>query len=297
MSTTVGFIGLGAMGLPMAQNLLKAGYALQVYNRTGQKAAPLQAQGAALAAKPADLGRPGAVVITMVADDSALEEVVLGPEGFGGTLGPEGIHLSMSTVSPTLARNLASHHRRQGAAYLAAPVFGRPDAAAARKLWICLSGPAAARERARPVLEALGQGIFEFGEDPSAAHVVKLAGNFLIMAALEAMAEAFTLAEKSGIDRTAIATLMGQTLFACPIYQNYGKLVAAHQYQPAGFRLPLGLKDVTLALQAAADVRVPMPLASLVRDRLLASLAKGRQDLDWSALALEASEDAGLKSN
>ena len=201
----------------------------------------------------------------------------------------------MSTIAPATARRLSGHHKAFGASYVAAPVFGRPEAAAARKLWICISGPRAAKERAEPVLKALGQGVFDFGEDPGAANVVKLSGNFMIAAAMEAMAEAFALAQKNGVDRSAVADLFGQTLFACPVYQNYGKTIAQERYSPAGFRLPLGLKDVDLVLQTAAASRMPMPVASLLHDRFVTAMAKGRESMDWSALALGVSEDAGLK--
>jgi 3-hydroxyisobutyrate dehydrogenase-like beta-hydroxyacid dehydrogenase len=203
----------------------------------------------------------------------------------------------MSTISPATSRRLAARHDERGAFYVAAPVFGRPEAAAARKLWICCSGAKEGREKARPVLEALGQGVFDFGDDPAAAGVVKLAGNFLIASALEAMAEAWTLAEKNGIPRRSVADLFSTTLFACPIYKNYGDVIAGERYSPAGFRLALGLKDIGLALETAAESGVPMPLASLLRDRLLGSVARGRKDLDWAGLALAVSEEAGLSGD
>lgn len=297
MNQVIGFIGLGNMGLPMATNLLKAGFSLQVYNRTLEKAQPLIAQGAKLANSPRDAVESDGIAITMLANDQALEEAVLGENGILDKLGAGGVHLSMSTVSPTTAQKLAQHHEQRGSHYLAAPVFGRPDAAAASKLWVCLSGKETAKERVLPLLNVLGQGVFDFGEEAGAANVVKLAGNFMIISAIEAMAEAFTLAEKNGIDRDRVAELFAQTLFACPIYQNYGRLVAQQQYQPAGFKLSLGLKDVTLALQTARASQMPMPLASLLHDRLMASVAKGRGDIDWTGLALAVSEDAGIVSS
>ena len=297
MNNIVGFIGLGSMGLPIAMNLLESGYKLRVYNRTLQKAQPLVDKGAELGKSPADVVEPGGIVISMLANDQALEDVVLGENGILEKLGNGGIHISMSTISPTTAQNLAQQHEQKGTHYLAAPVFGRPDAAAARKLWICLSGNGAAKERVLPLLNVLGQKVFDFGEQVSAANVVKLSGNFLIISAIEAMAEAFTLAEKNGIDRSQVAELFGQTLFACPIYQNYGRMIAQEQYEPAGFKLALGLKDVELALQTAKESQMPMPFASLVRDRLISSIAKGRGDIDWTGLALGVSEDAGLKAN
>jgi 3-hydroxyisobutyrate dehydrogenase-like beta-hydroxyacid dehydrogenase len=294
MNEPIGFVGLGRMGLPMAINLLKAGYTLRVYNRTPERTAPLIAQGAVSVSHPSEVAEPGGMVITMLSNDRALEEVASGGKGLPERLGPGGIHLSMSTVSPATARKLAEDHQRYGVAYLAAPVFGRPEAAAARKLWICLSGRQSARDRVRPVLDALGQAMYDFGEDPGAANVVKLSGNFLIASAMEAMAEALTLAEKNGIDRRRIADMLGQTIFACPIYQNYGKAIAQQRYEPAGFKLSLGLKDIDLVLQTSASSAMPMPLGSLLHDRFLSAIAKGRDELDWAAIALGVSEDAGL---
>jgi 3-hydroxyisobutyrate dehydrogenase-like beta-hydroxyacid dehydrogenase len=174
-------------------------------------------------------------------------------------------------------------------------VLGRPDAAAAAKLWVFLSGPADAKQRAQPVLRALGQGVFDLGEDPGAANVVKLACNFLLASAIEAMAEAFTLAEKNGVERRRLADLLARTVFDCPAYRNYGRQIAEQHYRPALFKLSLGLKDVNLVLQTASSGGVPMPLASLLHDHLLAAVAKGRGDLDWTGLAGEVSEAAGLR--
>lgn len=295
MGEIIGFIGLGNMGSFMAGNLVDAGYTVRIWNRTREKAAPLIARGARWGARPADVAEPGSIAITMLSNDQVVEEIAGEGSELAARLGGGGIHLSMSTISPATARKLSGHHKGHGVNYVAAPVFGRPDAAAARKLWICTSGPAAAKERVQPVLKALGQGIFDFGEDPGAANVVKLAGNFMIAAAMEAMGEALALAQKNGIDRAGMADLFGQTLFACPVYQNYGKAIAQERYLPAGFRMSLGLKDVDLVLQTAASSHIPMPLASLLHDRYMTGMAKGRESMDWSALALGISEDAGLK--
>jgi 3-hydroxyisobutyrate dehydrogenase-like beta-hydroxyacid dehydrogenase len=297
MPETIGFVGLGAMGSVMAGRLLEAGYRLRVWNRTIAKAEPLLRAGATAAGSPAEAAVRGGIVISMVADDAALEDVTFGEAGLLASFGERGLHVSMSTIAPATARHLAQAHAARGAAYLAAPVFGRPEAAAAGKLWVLASGAAAARERARPLLEAMGQQVFEFGEDPGAANVVKLAGNFLLIAAIEAMAEAYTFGEKNGIDREAMASLFGSTLFACGVYQNYGRAVAAQKPRAGGFRLALALKDVNLALGTAGESAVPMPLASLLHDRLLSAKAKGGGDLDVSRLALEVSESAGLTRN
>jgi 3-hydroxyisobutyrate dehydrogenase-like beta-hydroxyacid dehydrogenase len=290
----VGFIGLGSMGAPMAANLLAAGFRLRVWNRTPGRAEPLVAQGAVLATDPAGAVEPGGIVVTMLADDRALEEVTLGAGGFLERLGADGVHISMSTVSPALARRLVERHRERGNLYVAAPVFGRPEMAAARKLVICVAGEEPAKARARPLLEVLGQDIFDFGQEAPAAHVVKLAGNFLIASAIEALGEAAALLRKSAVDPAAFMNLMSTTLFACPVYQNYGRIVTEGRYAPAGFRLALGLKDAELVGQAASGSVTPMPFADLVRQRFLAAVAKGRSDLDWAAVALGAAEDAGL---
>lgn len=295
MAIEAGFIGLGAMGLPMATNLIAAGVTLTVHNRTAAKAEALREKGAIVAARPADAARPGGIVVTMLADDAAVESVVAGADGIAVRLGADGVHLSMSTIAPATARRLARLHQEHGGAYIAAPVFGRPDNAAARQLVVCLSGPAAPKERVRPLLDAMGRAVFDYGDEPGAANVAKLTGNFLIAAALEAMAEAFTMAERNGVARTQVAEMLGKTLFACPIYQRYGEMVANKRHTPAGFALPLGLKDVELALKTGGDARVPMPIASIVRDRLIAALAHGRAAMDWSALALGVLDDAGIE--
>jgi 3-hydroxyisobutyrate dehydrogenase-like beta-hydroxyacid dehydrogenase len=294
MSETLGFIGLGNMGQPIASNLIRAGYKLRVYNRTPAKAEPLVKQGAMLVSRPAEVSARGGVVLTMLADDRAVEEVALRDPEFCERLAPGGVHVSMSTISPATSQELAKQHAQRGVAYVAAPVFGRPEAAAAGKLWICLSGPTEAKKRIQPIVDSVGQASFDFGENAEAANLVKLCGNFLIAAAIEAMAEAWTLAEKNGLDRVRVADMLTKTLFACPIYQGYGARIAQQQYEPGGFRLALGLKDVDLALRTAADSEMPMPLGSLLHDRWLSAVAKGRADLDWTAAALGVAEDAGL---
>jgi 3-hydroxyisobutyrate dehydrogenase-like beta-hydroxyacid dehydrogenase len=294
MSERIGFAGLGNMGLPMAKNLLKAGYSLTVYNRDARKAETLIADGATRGEHPYDIVEGSGIVCTMLADDAALESVTLGANGFLERLEPGGIHLSLSTVSPSLARRMQQLHSERGCYYVAAPVFGRPEAAEAQKLWICIAGAPEARKRVRPLLEALGQGIFEFGDDPEAASVVKLSGNFLIASAMEAMAEALTLAEKYGIDRSMLMNMFGQTFFACPIYQNYGKMIADRRFSPVGFEMRLGLKDINLLLAAAEETKMPMPLAALIHERILRGVAKGRGASDWPSFTLFTSEDAGL---
>src|SRR5947209_2753204 len=293
MNDTIGFIGLGGMGLAMATNLLKAGFGLRVYNRTAEKARPLLERGARLARSPAEAAEPGGIVVTMVSDDRAVEEVTLGANGLLSCLG-NGVHLSMSTIAPRTARLLADIHWKRGGHYVASPVFGKPEVAARAKLWIVTSGDATGRTRVRPLQESLSQRVFDFGDDPGAANVIKLAGNFLLGAAVEAMAEAFTLAQKHGVPRRQTYDFFTETLFNCFVYRAYGELVAAEHYQPVGARPSLIRKDYGLILEAANEGLVPMPLARLIHERLTATVAKGREDVDWAGFAREVSESAGL---
>ncbi len=285
------------MGLPMATNLLAAGFHLTVYNRTASKAEPLVAKGAHRAARAGDVAQPGGIVVSMLADDASLKALVTGEDALAERLAPDGIHISMSTVSPATTRELVAYHASRGSVMVAAPVFGRPSAAQARQLRICVSGSADARAKVRPILEAMGQEVFEFGDNPGAANVVKLAGNFMIAAALEAMGEAVVMMRKSGVDPVAALEMLSKTLFAAPVYQGYGPMIAHGRFSPAGFRLPLGMKDIDLALQTAVAANAPMPTASLLHDRFVSAIAKGRADLDWSAIALGAADDAGLKES
>src|SRR6202795_3389626 len=284
MKETIGFIGLGGMGLAMATNLVKAGFGLRVYNRTAEKARPLLELGAHLARSPAEAAAPGGIVVTMVSDDRALEEVTVGPGGLLDRLG-DGVHLSMSTIAPRTARRLADLHRQRGSRYVASPVFGKPEVAAQAKLWVVTSGAAAAGARVRPIQEAMSQRVFDFGDEPGAASVIKLAGNFLLGAAIEAMAEAFTLAQKHGVPRQQTYEFFSQTLFDCFVYRGYGELIAAEHYQPVGAPPSLIRKDYGLIVEGATEGLVPMPLACLIHERLTATVAKGREDADWAGFA------------
>jgi 3-hydroxyisobutyrate dehydrogenase-like beta-hydroxyacid dehydrogenase len=279
------------MGAPVAANLLQAGFGLRIYNRTAAKAAPLTAKGATLAGSASGVAEAGGIVITMLADDRALEEVCLPSGSFVERLGPGGIHLSLSTISPETARRLAEHHARHQVAYVASPVFGRPDAAAAKRLWVCSSGPAAAKQRVQPIQSAIGQGLFDFGEDVGSANVVKLCRNFLVAASIETLAEMLTLAEKAGVSKKAVAEMIGKF---SPLHSGYANQMVEQRFDPAGFRLTLGLKDINLIMDVASASCTPLPLGSLLRDRWVSAVAKGRGDLDWSAIALNVSEDAGI---
>ena len=290
----IGYVGLGGMGHGMVSNLIAKGHALRVWNRSPDKAADLVAQGATLAAQPGDTVGRGGIVFSMVADDAALEQVVGGPDGILAKLGPGGIHVSMSTVSVETTRRLAALHAAQGAALVAAPVFGRPTAAAGALLFILCAGQPEACARVLPLLQAMGQKVFPLGADPAAASIVKLGGNFMIMGVIEAMAEAMALVEKYGVPRQQMMDVMTESIFPAPLYVNYGKIIAGHTYSPAGFKLSLGFKDAKLVLDAADRARVPMPLASLMRDRFLSAMARERGELDWTATALNVSEEAGL---
>lgn len=294
MTDAIGFIGLGAMGAPMARNLLRAGFKVVVFNRTPEKSQLLADAGAELAPHFADMASRCRIVVSMLSNDAALESVTSGPQRLAQLLTPGGIHISMSTVAPATTRKLAIEHAAQGSTLVAAPVFGRPDAAAMQKLWICTSGAPPAKAHIQPVLAALGQGVRDFGEDPGAANIVKLCGNFMILAAAQAMAEAFALAEKSGLAREDLADFFGHSVFACPVYQNYGRTLAQRRYVPAGFKLDLGMKDLRLVRGLAESTQVPMALADLLHERLLTALAHGQGDLDWTAIELQVAKNAGL---
>jgi len=291
----VGWIGLGNMGQPMARNLLKAGHELIVYNRTRSRAEELQAEGAKVAGSPAEAAA-APLLITMLADDPALEQTIFGSGKVLETMAPGATHVSMSTISVALSKRLTEAHREAGQSYISAPVFGRPDAAAAAKLFIVVAGPSEAARQCQPLFDVLGQRTYEMGEDASMANVVKLSGTFLIASMIENLGEAFALIRKYGVDPQQYLELLTTSLFAAPVYKTYGALIAADRYEPVGFKLLLGLKDVRLALAAAESMTVPLPVASLVRDRMITMIAQGGGDADWASLARLAADNAGLKS-
>ncbi|MGC8493536.1 MAG: NAD(P)-dependent oxidoreductase [Syntrophobacteraceae bacterium] len=289
----VGFIGLGKMGSGMAANLLKAGHEVTVYNRTAARMEPLVGQGAKRADRPAEACR-GEAVITMLADDNAVSAMAFGTDGIIGSLGKGAVHVSMSTISVALSERIAGAHAEAGQRFLAAPVFGRPDAAAAGKLFIASAGAADGVSDCMPLLEAMGQKVFIFGNEPQKANLVKLSGNFLIASVIESLGEAMALVGKAGVDVGAYVDFLTATLFGAPVYNTYGKLIAEQKFEPAGFAAPLGLKDIRLAMEAADSLRAPMPIASLIHDRFLALLAQGGEKLDWSALGQMAAKEAGM---
>jgi 3-hydroxyisobutyrate dehydrogenase-like beta-hydroxyacid dehydrogenase len=287
-----GFIGLGHMGSAMAANLVRAGHDVTVYNRSPERRRALLELGAHEAERIADACN-GEVVITMLADDTAVTDVVLSSDGVIANLPAGAIHLSMSTISVELSKKLTQKHAEAGQRFVAAPVFGRPDAAAAAKLFIVTAGEAAAVEACRPLFDALGQKAIRIGAEPAAANLVKLSGNFLIAALIESLGEAIALVGKAGIDRRAFVDLLTSTLFTAPPYKIYGGLIAESRFQPAGFAAPLGYKDIRLMLAAAESLQVPMPLGSLLHDRFLRLLAQGGATLDWAAIGGLATQDAG----
>jgi 3-hydroxyisobutyrate dehydrogenase-like beta-hydroxyacid dehydrogenase len=288
----LGFIGLGQMGSGMAANLVRAGHEVVVYNRNKDRAKPLADFGATVAEDAAEACR-GEAVITMLADDAAVDSLVLGENGAVSALPAGAVHISCSTISVALSEKLAAAHGAAGQRYVAAPVFGRPDAAAAAKLFVVAAGAADALATAMPVLEALGQRVFTVSDQPQAANLVKLSGNFLIASVIESLGEAMALVGKAGIDRLAYLEILTSTLFAAPVYRTYGGLIAGGKFEPAGFAAPLGLKDIRLTLAAGDALQVPLPLASLLRDRFLSLLAQGGENLDWSAVGRLAARDAG----
>jgi 3-hydroxyisobutyrate dehydrogenase-like beta-hydroxyacid dehydrogenase len=281
------------MDAGMAANLLKAGHQLTVYNRTPAKVELLVAQSAKAAAGIADTCR-GDAVITMLANDEALEGVVFGDAGVIASLPAGAIHISSSTISVALAERLAVAHAEARQRFVAAPVFGRPSAAAAGQLFVIAAGEPAAVSAAAPLFDAIGQKTFVISDTPQAANLVKLSGNFLIAAVMESLGEALALVGKAGIDRRRYLDILTSTLFGAPVYSTYGDLIAEGAFEPAGFAAHLGFKDIRLALAAAEDLRVPMPLASLLRDRFLALLAHGGDALDWSAIGQLAAKDAAV---
>ena len=291
--STIGFIGLGAMGEGMAGNLMAAGHSVRVYNRTAEKTAPLVKQGAVACDSPRAAAEGADFVITMLSNDAVLEEITLAGNGVLIGLQAGAIHLSMSTVAPDTSRKLAALHAEKGAHFVTAPVFGRPEMAASKKLWICTSGNHAAIETAKPVLEAMSQGLFNFGEDAGAANIVKLSGNFMIASCVEVMAEVAALAEKNAIAPDAVLNMLTSTIFACPMYQRYADLILKQDYE-AGFKLSLGFKDMNLIQVVALKSETPMPFLGVVQQRFLGAMAEGRAEQDWSAIALNARRDAGL---
>lgn len=290
----IGFVGLGQMGGAMAGNLVRAEHALTVWNRSPQKSAPLVAAGARLAASPRLAAQGKAAVVTMLADDEALEAVVAGDDGLLAGLAPGALHISMSTIAVATADRLAARHAERGQRFVSAPVFGRPEAAAAAKLYVVAAGAAGDLANAAPLFEALSQRVFAVGPTPSDANLIKLCGNFAILSVIETMAEAMTLAQKGGVPKAKLLEVLLGTIFDAPVFRNYGTLLVEERFRPAGFAAPLGLKDMRLVGQAAETRRVPLPLLGVLRDHLVQTLANEGEDVDWSGIGRTVARNAGL---
>jgi 3-hydroxyisobutyrate dehydrogenase-like beta-hydroxyacid dehydrogenase len=288
----VGFIGLGHMGAGMAASLMRAGHELTVYNRTGAKAEPLVAQGAKVAAAIAD-ACTGEAVITMLANDAAVESVVFGDNGVIASLPAGRIHISSSTISVALSKKLAAAHAKAGQRFVVATVFGRPDAAAAGRLFVIAAGALQAVKACAPLLDAIGQKTVIASETPQMANLVKLSGNFLTASVIESLGEAMALVGKAGMGRRQYLDILTSTVFDAPVYKTFGGLIADERFAEGGFAAALAHKDIRLALAAGEDLCVPMPLASLLHDRFLTLLAHGGDKLDWSAIGQLAAKDAG----
>jgi 3-hydroxyisobutyrate dehydrogenase-like beta-hydroxyacid dehydrogenase len=289
----VGFIGLGNMGSAMATRLLDAGFDVTVYNRSPGKADAVAARGATVAATVAQ-ACAGDVVFTMLANDEAVEAVVTGDAGVLATMREGATHGSASTISAALSKRLTAAHAAAGQQFITSTVLGRPEAASAGKLFVLAAGPAEAVEPLIPVLDALGQRTFRVSDVASVGNVVKLSANFLLANVIESLSEAVVLVSKAGVDRADYIDIITSTLFSAPAYQTYGGLIAREEFEPAGFAARLGLKDIRFVLAAAEELEVPLPIASLLRDRFLTLLAAGGGDLDWSAISTLAQRDAGL---
>ncbi len=292
----IGFVGLGRMGSAMAANLAAAGHKVSAFVRREKQMGPLVALGLHPTMDIADV-LDCELVVTMLPDDEAVREVVAGhgdAVGLARGMMPGAIHLSMSTISTETASALAREHAGYGQGYVAAPVFGNPDAAKARELFIIAAGATADLDRCQPLFDALGQQVFRVGSDPAAANLVKLAGNAMSAATLETLGEVLALARKRGFDPRQLLAILTGTMFGSRVHKIYGKKIADQQYGWGGFVFPLALKDVRLALGEAEQAGVPMPSLSVVRDRLITGIARGYAARDWSALGMLAAEEAGL---
>jgi 3-hydroxyisobutyrate dehydrogenase-like beta-hydroxyacid dehydrogenase len=291
----IGFVGLGNMGSGMAANLLKAGHQVTAYNRSQDKVDALAGRGARPARTVAE-ACGGQVVVSMLANDDAVEAVTFGAEGILATLGAGAVHVSCSTISVALAARLSAAHADAGQRFVAAPVFGRPEAAEAAKLFVVAAAEPAVLQTVSPIFDAISQRTFVVSDDPKAASLVKLSGNFLIASVIESLGEAMALVGKAGVDKLQYLDILTSTLFGSPVYATYGGLVAREEFEPAGFAATLGLKDIRLVLAAGEELQVPLPIASLLRDRFLTLLANGGGQLDWAAVGALSSWEAGGKS-
>lgn len=290
----IGFIGLGKMGSGMARNLLAAGHEVTVWNRSPEKSRALEPNGARFASTPAEACHGAEAVLTMLADDAAVHSVVFWAGGIADALAPGGIHISCSTISTELARTLASEHAARGHGYLSVPVFGRPEAAANAKLLVIAAGQKELIGHCQPLFNVIGRQTIVAGSEPWQANLVKICGNFTIVSVIETLSEAFAAIKKSGVNPEVFLGAMNE-LYGSPVYKGYGQAVMSPRTETGGFAMRLGLKDVRLMLKAADECTTPMPMASLIRDSMIAALANGQGEFDWSTLALVAARNAGIK--
>ncbi|QCR36346.1 NAD(P)-dependent oxidoreductase [Nissabacter sp. SGAir0207] len=289
----VGFAGLGAMGSAMAKNILQAGHTVMVWNRSPQAADDLVALGATRAADPTELAYVD-VLISMLADDHATWSVIV-ESGLLNQMAPHAVHVNMATISVALAQQLDALHQARHVGYIAAPVLGRTEVAAAGQLNILAAGDAATLAKVQPLLDIMGQKTWYFGDTPAQANVVKIAANFTLASAIETMAEGAALVRNHGVGAQDFLSMLSGTLFNCPAYKNYGGMIAEERFSPAGFKLTLGLKDVSLALEASQQSRTPLPFAGVLRDNFIDAIAQGDGDLDWAGVATVSARRAGLK--
>jgi 3-hydroxyisobutyrate dehydrogenase-like beta-hydroxyacid dehydrogenase len=291
----IAFIGLGRMGMGMARNLVRAGHTVAVFNRSREKADALAGSAARVANSPADACTDAEVIMTMVADDYAVEHIVFGNDGIASAMKKDSIHVSHSTISTALARRLTAEHAERKQGYLSVPVFGRPEHAESKNLVVVAAGPSDLVDRCRPLFDAIGRQTFVIGTEPWQANVAKVCGNFMVISMIESLGEAYATLRKAGVAPEMFLEIIN-SLMASPILALYGRIISEEQFEPAGFALKLGLKDVRLVLAAAEECAAPMPLASLVHDHLLSALAQGQGEMDWSSMTQVISRNAGLKS-
>jgi 3-hydroxyisobutyrate dehydrogenase-like beta-hydroxyacid dehydrogenase len=291
----VGVVGLGPMGSAIAQVLMKAGHRVTVWNRTPEKAEPLVRDGARQAKTPAEAANRE-VVLTSLANDDAVSAVVFGQDGVASGLPRGAAHLSASTISLAMSDRLTEEHARRGQVFVSSPVLGRPPAAAAGQLFVLAGGTEAAISQVRPVLESLGQKLFVIGDKPSQANLVKLCANFMIFSTIEQMSEVFAICAKGGVDTGRVFEFLTGSFYSAPVHKNYGSLIVQEKFDPPGAKVTLGHKDNRLFLAAGEALAVPLPYASILRDRFLATIARGEEGLDFAVISRRAREDAGLEN-
>jgi 3-hydroxyisobutyrate dehydrogenase-like beta-hydroxyacid dehydrogenase len=288
------FIGLGNMGSPMAKNLIAAGHSLTLYNRTRQKAEEVAGRSARVANSPREAVKDAEILITMLADDAAVEQVLFGENGALQFLPKGSIHVSMSTISVEFSKRLMQSHATAGQTYVAAPVFGRPEAAEKAKLSVVAAGPSQAIEKCEPIFEKLGERFFKVSEDAWKANLIKLCGNFMLASMLEALGETLAVAQKAQLDPATYVELLNSALFKSPVYENYGKRAASGVFTPAGFALRHGLKDVSFFVKAAVELDVPVEIAQKIQGHFREGVTRGLADQDWTAVSKVIAQDAGV---